>query len=140
MSRHQSLLYFILFLLHKNWKNKKLNITSNEKSSNEMINQVHRKLSVPAISEEWRLDERHINPIQNWLAFSGLLTDGWEATPPPSPLPKICQTYPKMIKLGTLVPYLKKTQKNINHVTHPLSPADISIFSLEISKFCYIKK
>ena len=28
----------------------------------------------------------------------------------------------------------------MNHVTHPLSSADISIFLLEISKFCYIKK
>ena len=28
----------------------------------------------------------------------------------------------------------------MNHVTHPLSSADISIFSPEISKFCYIKK
>ena len=28
----------------------------------------------------------------------------------------------------------------INHMTDPLSSADISIFSSEISKFCYIKK
>ena len=28
----------------------------------------------------------------------------------------------------------------MNHVTHPLSSADISIFSPDISKFCYIKK
>ena len=28
----------------------------------------------------------------------------------------------------------------MNHVTHPLSSTDISIFSPEISKFCYIKK
>ena len=28
----------------------------------------------------------------------------------------------------------------MNHVTHLLSPAEISIFSPEISKFCYIKK
>ena len=28
----------------------------------------------------------------------------------------------------------------MNHVTHPPSSADISIFSPEISKFCYIKK
>ena len=28
----------------------------------------------------------------------------------------------------------------MNHVTHPLSSADISIFSPESSKFCYIKK
>ena len=28
----------------------------------------------------------------------------------------------------------------MNHVTHPLSSADISIFSPKFSKFCYIKK
>ena len=28
----------------------------------------------------------------------------------------------------------------MNHVTHPKGPADISNFSMEISKFCYIKK
>ena len=28
----------------------------------------------------------------------------------------------------------------MNHVTHPLTSADISIFSLEFSKLCYIKK
>ena len=28
----------------------------------------------------------------------------------------------------------------MNHVTHPMSPADISNFSPEIRKFCYIKK
>ena len=28
----------------------------------------------------------------------------------------------------------------MNHVTHPSSSADISIFSLEITIFCYIKK
>ena len=27
------------------------------------------------------------------------------------PLPKICQTYPTMITLGTVIPYLKKIQK-----------------------------
>ena len=53
------------------------------------------------------------------------------------PLPKICHTYPAIMKLGTVITYLKK---NINHVTHPLSSADISIFSPEFSKFCYIKK
>ena len=28
-------------------------------------------------------------------------------------IPKICYTYPTMIKLGTAIPYLKKTQKSI---------------------------
>ena len=27
------------------------------------------------------------------------------------PLPKICHTYPTMMKLGTVIPYLKKIQK-----------------------------
>ena len=39
------------------------------------------------------------------------------------------------MKLGTVIPYIKKIQKYINHVTHPLSSDDISIFSKEISNF-----
>ena len=62
------------------------------------------------------------NPIQD-----GLLTDGGSFL---APLPKICHTYPTMMKLGTVIP----------HVTHPLSSADVSNFLLEISKCCYIKK
>ena len=27
------------------------------------------------------------------------------------PLPKICHTYPTIMKLGTVIPYLKKIQK-----------------------------
>ena len=30
----------------------------------------------------------------------------------------------------------QRSKKYMNHVTHPLSSADISIFSSEISKFC----
>ena len=55
------------------------------------------------------------------------------------PLPKICHTYPTMMKLCTVMPYLKKIQK-LYHVTHPMSPANISSFLLEISKFGCIKK
>ena len=33
---------------------------------------------------------------------------GWGGKPPP---PKICHTYPAMMKLGTVIPYLKKIQK-----------------------------
>ena len=56
------------------------------------------------------------------------------------PLFKLCHTYPNMMKLDTVIPYLKKIQKYINQVTHSLSSADINIFSLEISKFSYVKK
>ena len=75
------------------------------------------------------------------MAISGLLTDEVGAKRPPPPLPKICHIYPTMMKhYCTVIPYLRKTQKNNNHVTHPLSSADIRIFLPEISKFCYIKK
>ena len=42
----------------------------------------------------------------------------------------------KLWKLGTVIP----SKKYMNHVADLLSSADISIFSPEISKFCYIKK
>ena len=53
----------------------------------------------------------------------------------PSPKPV---THPTMKKLGTVVPYLKKIEKNLNHVTHLLSSASISIFSLEISNSWFL--
>ena len=56
------------------------------------------------------------------------------------PLPKICHTYPTIRKFGTVISYLKRPKKYMNHVTHPLSPTDISNFSRKISNFFYIKK
>ena len=56
-----------------------------------------------------------------------------------APLPKICHIYLTMMKLGTGIPYLKRSQNYINHVTHHLSSANISIFSPEMNHFCYIK-
>ena len=57
-----------------------------------------------------------------------------------SPSLKSCHTYPTIMKLGTVIPHIKEIQKYMNHVTQPLSSTDISIFSPEINKFCYIKK
>ena len=45
-------------------------------------------------------------PIQDG-PFLGLLMNGGGKK---SPLPKICQTYPAMMKLGTVIPYLKKIE------------------------------
>ena len=56
------------------------------------------------------------------------------------PIPKIRHTYPSMIKLGTVTPHPNTIQKTNESRDTPLSSADISIFSPEISKFCYIKK
>ena len=55
---------------------------------------------------------------------------------------KIFHTCATIMKLETVVPYLKKIQKQKweSRVIYPFSSADISIFSTKISKFCYIKK
>ena len=36
---------------------------------------------------------------------------GWGWAKSPSPLSEICHTYPTMMRLGAVVPYLKKIQK-----------------------------
>ena len=54
-------------------------------------------------------------------------------------LPKSCHTYLKMMKLATVIPYLKKITK-INELRETNLLSDISIFAQKISKFCYIKK
>ena len=79
----------------------------------------------------------NFNSIQDGL-LAWLLTDG--SGKKAFPLSKICHTYPTMMKLSTVLPDLRRIQKYMNHMTHPLSSAEISIFSLKISKFCFIKK
>ena len=66
----------------------------------------------------------YINPIQDghFRGCSGM------AGPP---LPEICHTYSTTMKLGTVIPHLKKIQKIYEYRTS----ADISIFSREIIKF-----
>ena len=56
--------------------------------------------------------ESNFNPIQDAL-FRGcsLIGEGEGGTKRPPPLPKICHTYPTMMELGTVTPYLKKIQK-----------------------------
>ena len=48
-------------------------------------------------------------------------------------LSKICNTYPTLMKRGTVIPYLKKIQKI--HVIHLTSSADLSIFSAKSEIF-----
>ena len=54
-------------------------------------------------------------------------------------LPKTFYTHPKMMNFDSYT-LPKEDPKNINYATDPLSSADVSIFSPEISNFCYIKK
>ena len=52
-------------------------------------------------------------------------------------LSKICHTYPTLMKLGTVIPYLWQMPKRYESRNTPL---EFNIFSLEIRKFCCIKK
>lgn len=67
------------------------------------------------------------------MGLFGLLMKGG------APPPKICRTYPKKVKLGTVVACLK-SKKYINHVKHPVPSAEINVFSPKISNFSYINK
>ena len=76
------------------------------------------------------------NPIQDGLFWGCPWMGGKEAT-----LPKICHT---SYSGETWHSYaLPKEDQQIIWImwhTHPLSSADVSIFSVEIAKFCYIRK
>ena len=77
-----------------------------------------------------------LNPTQDGH-FLGQLTNVGERGGKKVPLTKNCHTY------STCHSYaLPKENPKIyvNHVTHPLSPADTSILSLKIKKFYYFKK
>ena len=56
------------------------------------------------------------------------------------PLPKIYYTYPVTIKLGIVIPYLKKIQKTCESRDTPLSSADISIFHWKSANFATSRK
>ena len=50
---------------------------------------------------------KEVNPIQDGLFQTCSRMEGAQK----GPLPKICHTYPIMMKLGTVTPYLKNIQK-----------------------------
>ena len=56
------------------------------------------------------------------------------------PLPKIGHTYPTLMKLGTIIPYLNKIQKIYESRDTPLEFCWDQHFSLEITRSCFIKK
>ena len=45
------------------------------------------------------------------IGFFGAVHRGGGGPPKKAPLPKICQTYPTMMKFGTVTPYPKKIKK-----------------------------
>ena len=75
------------------------------------------------------------NPIQDG-PFQGCtrMQMGVGGDPPPSNLSHISYSN------ETWYSYRRRSKKCMNQLTHPLSSADISIFSLEIGKLCYISE
>ena len=56
------------------------------------------------------------------------------------PRSKFFHTYPTMMKLGTVIPYLKKIQEIYDSHDTPLKFCQHQHFFTGITKFCYIKK
>ena len=71
-------------------------------------------------------------------AFSGLLTDRRDQKDSPS-LPKICCTYHTIMKLDTLIPYLKRIQKIYKSRDASVEFPDISIFYRKSATFVVSK-
>ena len=73
-------------------------------------------------------------------SFWGCSRIGVQKCPLP-PAPRKSVTYIlQWWNLGRLYLTQRRFKTYINHVTHPLGFADITIFSQKISNFCYIKK
>ena len=66
-------------------------------------------------------------------AAHGMMED--EGGQEDSLIPQICHTYSTMMKLGTVIPFLKKFQNYMNHVTHLVSSANITIFHWKSANF-----
>ena len=78
------------------------------------------------------------NPIQDGLFPSCSRMEGGGQKGLPSI--KSATHILKWWNLAQLYLSQKRSKRYMNHVTHPLSTAEISIFLPEINKFCYIKK
>ena len=77
-----------------------------------------------------------INPIQDEHFRGCSRMEGAKSPPSLKSLTHILQWW----NLAQLYLTWRRSKKYVTHVTHPLSFADITIFSPGISKFCYIKK
>ena len=96
------------------------------------------KIKIHSLERECKhLDSANFNPIHDGH-FRGCSMMGGGKKAPPS-LKSVTHTL-QWWNLAQLYLTQRRSKKYMNHVTHPLSSADISIFSPEISKFCYIKK
>ena len=73
------------------------------------------------------------------MSLFGAAHGWWGEGGKKAPLPKICHTHPAMMKLGTLIPNLKKIQKLYKSRDTLLDFCWHQHFLPEISKFCLVK-
>ena len=72
------------------------------------VYQLHMTIHYQSFDDVWEVRGVFLNPIQDGL-FRGCSRMGRGGTR--VTIPKIYHTYPAMMKLGTVIPYLKKIQK-----------------------------
>ena len=99
------------------------------------FNGVYSKNNLPRMGHIYIINLDEFNPIQDvhFRSCSRMEERGGAKTPP---LPKICHTYPAMIKLGTVIPYLKKLQKIYDsRDTHHLILLTSAFFHRKTAKF-----
>ena len=82
---------------------------------------------------------QNFNPIQDGLSWGCSRIGGGGAERRPTSLKFITHIL-QWSNLAQLYLTQSRSKKYMNHVTHFLISAEISIFSSEISKFCYNKK
>ena len=77
-----------------------------------------------------------LQPIQD----GPFLGCSWKRGNKLHPISKTCHIYPTIMRLGTVLPYLKKIQKIHKSCDIPLEFCWHLHFSPEVINFCYIKK
>ena len=95
-------LLWYTFIINRSMSAKKYTTAKIDKKL--MRNIVHKLYLVSDLKKEIM---KEVNPIQDGLFQACSRMEGAEK----GPLPKICHTYPILMKLGTVTPYLKNIQK-----------------------------
>ena len=73
------------------------------------------------------------------IGLSGTTHGCWVGRGKRAFLPKICHTYPTMMKFSTVIPYINKIKKNINHVSQTYFLLTSSFFHRKSAAFVISK-
>ena len=108
------------------------------KGASSSLNQISAYISLPRSRNSFDVIFTKLNALTLFrMGFFGA-AHGWGSKKVPS-LKSVIHIL-QWWNLAQLYLTQRRSKNYINHVTHPLRSADISIFSSEISKICYNKK